>query len=120
MIRFVADEDFNGRTLAILRNLSALFEVEIHVSRVQDVGLMSASDSAILDWAAANRRILLTHDQRSMASHADMRIRRKLPTPGVFMVRQHRAPNEQAYAILDEVTLRIHEGREWDNEVVWL
>ncbi len=120
MIRFVADEDFNGRTLAILRNLAALFEVEIHVSRVQDVGLMGASDPTILGWAASNRRILLTHDQSSMAHHAHGRIQGGLPTPGVFMVRQHRAPNEQAHSILDEVTLRIHEEREWENEVVWL
>ena len=35
------------------------------------------------------------------------------------MVRQHRTPNDQAYAILDEVILRLYEGRGWENEVVW-
>ena len=106
--------------MAIPRNLAALFEVEIHVSRVQDVELMSAGDPVIPDWEASNRRTLPTHDQRSVVPHAHRRIQGASPTPGVSTGRQHRAPNQQAYAILDELTLRIHEGRAWQNDVVWL
>lgn len=33
--------------------------------RVQDVGLRTQKDVKVLDWAAAERRVLLTHDAQT-------------------------------------------------------
>jgi len=47
------------------------YELEIDVVRVQDVGLIGTSDPFILEWAAANHRVVLTHDS---ADHAVVRL----------------------------------------------
>lgn len=49
--------------------------------------LYQAADPVILDWAAQEDRILLTHDVETMTKHAYDRIRAGLPMPGVIEVR---------------------------------
>ncbi len=58
MIRLAADEDFNN---LIVRGVRRRLP-EIDFVRVQDCGLRSEPDGAVLDWAAAEDRILVTHD----------------------------------------------------------
>ena len=59
MLRLLADENFNGE---VLRGL-LLRQPDFDIVRVQDVGLAGADDPDILSWAAANNRIVLTHDR---------------------------------------------------------
>ena len=47
MLRFVADENFNNN---IVRGL-LLRQPELDIVRVQDVGLTSADDPIVLEWA---------------------------------------------------------------------
>lgn len=42
----------------------------------------------ILEWAAAQGRILLTHDISSVPPYAYERVRAGKPMPGVFVVRE--------------------------------
>jgi hypothetical protein len=58
MTRFLADEDFNNDILRGLLRRHA----DLEVVRVQDVGLVGAEDDAVLKAAAAEGRVLLTHD----------------------------------------------------------
>ncbi len=59
MIKLVSDENFDGDVLrGLLRRLP-----ELDVVRVQDAGLAGTPDPIILDWAAREQRILLTHDR---------------------------------------------------------
>jgi hypothetical protein len=62
MLRLVSDENFNGD---IVRGL-LLRQPALDLYRVQDVGLEEADDPTILAWAAANNRIVVTHDQATM------------------------------------------------------
>lgn len=56
MLRFVADENFNGAVVrGLLRRVPS-----VDIVRVQDVGLSGAEDPAILDWAGREGRVLLT------------------------------------------------------------
>ena len=55
---------------------------------MQDAGLRSGNDESILEWAANERRVLLTHDVTTMRSHAYARISTGLSMPGVFEVSQ--------------------------------
>ena len=64
--KFLTDEDFDNR---ILRGLVRSYSLSLDIVRVQDVGLSGADDSTILAWAAADERILLTHDFRTMPHH---------------------------------------------------
>jgi len=69
MIRFLADEDFDGR---IVRGLFRR-ESDFGLVRVQDIGLRGASDEKLLEWATDNDRIVLTHDKPTICSNWSMR-----------------------------------------------
>ncbi|MCS7300061.1 MAG: DUF5615 family PIN-like protein [Fimbriimonadales bacterium] len=55
---------------------------------VQQVGLEQAPDEAVLEWAAKEARILLTHDHRTMPDAVYRRIQEGLYTPAVIVVYQ--------------------------------
>lgn len=82
MLRFVADENFNNNILrGLLRRQS-----ELDIVRVQDVGLRGADDPTVLEWAAQEGRILLTHDVATITQYAYERLEAGLSMPGVFEV----------------------------------
>jgi hypothetical protein len=84
MLRFLADEDFdNDIVRGMLRRLPSL-----DIVRVQDVGLSGAIDPRVLEWAAQESRVLITHDVSTMTAHAYIRVSNDLPMPGVFAVSQ--------------------------------
>ena len=82
MLRLGSDENFHGD---ILRGLYRR-RPELDVVRAQDVGLSTTSDPDILARAAAEGRILLTHDRDTMPNFAYDRVRAGQPMPGVFVV----------------------------------
>ncbi|MEM9272540.1 MAG: DUF5615 family PIN-like protein [Cyanobacteria bacterium P01_F01_bin.143] len=81
-MRLLTDENFNG---SILRGLTRRLP-DLDVVRVQDVGLLHADDPTILEWAANENRILLTHDVATIIMYANNRIVQGLPMPGVIEV----------------------------------
>ncbi len=82
MLRLVSDENFNGRIVRGLRHRRP----ELDLVRVQDVGLMQATDADILEWAAQEGRVLLTHDIATIPSAVEERLKHGKPTPGVLLV----------------------------------
>lgn len=70
MLRLAVDENFNND---ILRGLLRR-KPELDIVRVQDVSLSGADDSTVLEWAARDRRVLLTHDVTTLTRHAYERI----------------------------------------------
>src|SRR5436309_9252579 len=84
MLRFLADEDFDNR---IVRGLIDQHP-EVDLVRAQDVDLSEQVDPAVLEWAAQEGRIVLTHDVSTMTKYAYERIRAGLPMPGVLEVSQ--------------------------------
>ncbi len=65
-MRLLTDENFNGSILrGLMRRLPGL-----DIVRVQDVGLIHADDPIILEWAANEGRILLTHDVATITVYA--------------------------------------------------
>lgn len=84
MLRFLTDEDF--RTV-IVRGVRRA-RPELNVVRAQDVGLMSAHDRQILEWAARDDRVVLTHDVTTMTRYAHERVRAGERMPGVVAVHQ--------------------------------
>lgn len=80
MLRFAADENFNNDIVrGLVRRQPAL-----DIARVQDVGLRGADDPTVLEWAAEENRVILTHDVATMTVHAYARVERELPMRGVF------------------------------------
>src|SRR5215813_6189606 len=82
MLRLVSDENFNGD---IVRGL-LLRHPALDLHCVQDAGLEEADDPTILAWAAANNRIVLTHDHATMPDFAYGRVGARQPMSGVFVM----------------------------------
>jgi hypothetical protein len=82
MLRFLTDEDFDGRlTSALLARVPGFDLV-----RAQDTGLTHTPDPDILAWAAGEGRIVLTHDRNTMTGFASTRASAGQPMPGLFVV----------------------------------
>ncbi|MCL5995122.1 MAG: DUF5615 family PIN-like protein [Chloroflexi bacterium] len=82
MLRLVIDENFHG---AIVRGL-LLRRPDLDLVRIQDVGLSGLDDRQILEWAASEGRVLLTHDVSTMTKYAFERVNAGQAMPGVIEV----------------------------------
>jgi predicted nuclease of predicted toxin-antitoxin system len=81
-MRFAADENLDGTILTQLRKRFP----NLDVVRVQDTPLYQARDPALLEWAAREDRILITHDVRTLIGDAYARVEQGLTMPGVIIV----------------------------------
>jgi predicted nuclease of predicted toxin-antitoxin system len=77
MLLLAADENLNND---IIRGLLRRRQ-EFSVVRVQDAGLSGADDARVLEWAARQGRVLLTHDVTTMTYLAYERVRAGKPMP---------------------------------------
>src|SRR5205085_1192672 len=114
MLRLATDEDFNNRILrGLLRRKS-----DLDIMRAQDAGLIGSGDAKVLEWAAREGRVLLTHDVTTMKQYVDERVAAGLPMPGVFEVSQQ-TPIAQT---IEEILLIADyslEG-EWEGQIRFL
>jgi len=114
VVRFAADENLNNDILrGVVRR-----RPDFDVVRIQDVGLSAAADPAILEWAAAQNRVLLTHDVSTLSKYAYDRVARELRMPGVFEI-----PTDAAIGRVIEDLLLIAEYSledEWEGQVRYL
>jgi len=111
VIRLLADENFNNNTVRGVR----LRETGIDLVRVQDIGLAGADDPSVLEWAAQQRRILLTHDVSTITAFAYDRVRAGKPMPGVFEVGRTVTLRSAIDDILLLATCSV--DGEWEGEV---
>jgi hypothetical protein len=114
MLRLVRDENFNGD---IVRGLFRR-RPDLELVRVQDVGLMQTPDPDILEWAASQGRVLLSHDVSTAPPAAYQRIGDGKPMPGVFIV-PDRMPIGQAVEEVLFLSLDVEPG-EWKDQVLFL
>jgi hypothetical protein len=114
MLRLVSDENFNGD---LVRGLFRRHP-ELELVRVQEVGLMQRPDADILEWAASQGRVLLSHDVSSVPPAAHQRVRDGKPMPGVFIV-PDRMPIGQAINEILFLSLDV-EDDEWKDQVLFL
>ncbi|MFE1748496.1 DUF5615 family PIN-like protein [Coleofasciculus sp. H7-2] len=88
------------------------------IVRVQDVGLSGVDDPTVLEWAAQEGRILLTHDVATITQFAYERVAAGLSMPGVFEVSLDVSIGRviEDILLLAECTL---EG-EWEGQIRYL
>lgn len=114
MLRLAADENFNND---IIRGLLRR-KPDLSIIRIQDVSLSGVDDSTVLQWAAREGRVLLTHDVTTITRYFYEHIQAGRPMPGVFEV-SRAIPIGRAIEdilLLAECSL---EG-EWDGQINYL
>lgn len=116
MIKLLFDEDFNGRILrGVLRR-----QPQLDLVRAQDVLTREErnDDRKVLEWAASEQRVLITHDVTTMGPFAEDRVAAGLPMPGVFEVSQ-----DVPIGVAIEEILLLAEcsfEKEWENQIRFL
>jgi uncharacterized protein DUF5615 len=112
-VRFLADYDFNGEILdGLLRR-----EPSIDLKSGVEAELQGVPDPDVLETAATEGRLLITHDQRTMPFHFGQFIRRRT-SPGVFIIPQKIGIG----ATIEELLLiwSASDAEEWTNLILFL
>lgn len=114
MLLLVSDENFNND---IVRGLLRR-KPDLDILRVQDVGLRGADDPTILEWAAQEGRVVLTHDAATMADYAYQRVSGNQSMPGVIEV----ADDLPLGTVIDDILFlaEYSEPGEWEGQVIYL
>lgn len=100
MIGFLVDQNFNEHIVGGLTRRDA----DLEFTHVRDVDLASARDETVLEWAASQGLVMLTHDRKTMAPLADARVAAGLRMPGVFLVRD----DMPVGAAVEELLIAVH------------
>lgn len=111
MLRLLIDNDFNQIILrGLLRRVSDLDAVTAY-----EVCLSEAPDPDLLAWAAAQKRVVVTHDRRTMPNHAADRMLRGERVAAIIVV-PRRLP---VIRVIDdlEIVVSCSVGDEWENVV---
>ena len=114
MPRFLADEGFNWFIVRGLRDR----DPGVNIILVQNVGLTGAADPDILEWAAREGLIVLTHDKRTMTRDANARLVAGLPMPGVVVVHWETQVGRAIEGLLEMIGPSV-EG-DWENQIRYI
>ena len=114
MLRLAADENFNNDVLRAVARRSP----EIAIIRVQDTHVAGAHDAAVLQWAAEEDCLLLTHDANTVTRYAYERVEAGLPMPGVIEVSR----GTPIRAVVDDLLLlaACSADGEWEGQILYL
>jgi hypothetical protein len=114
VIRFLADENFNGKILRGLRRKCP----DADILRAQDTLLYQSPDPLLLAWAAQQGCIVLTHDVETMVGYAFERVAAGLPMPGLIVVRDNLAWDR----IIEDLAtvLEASDMPDWENRVIFV
>jgi len=112
--RFLADNDLNHAiVVGVLRR-----EPAAEFARLRDLGLATRSDPEVLDFAARENWIVVSHDVNTMREVASNRLAAGLPMNGLLLAHQ-RTP---VSAIIESLLLiwSASEAEEWAGQVEFL
>ncbi|MGI8588889.1 MAG: DUF5615 family PIN-like protein [Chloroflexia bacterium] len=113
MWRLALDQNFNEVLLRAVKQIHN--EPDLDVVRLVSFGLSQAPDAVVLEWAARQGRILLTHDAKTIPPLPHARVTAGLAMPGVILVRRT-APNG---AVIEDLCILLGASRsqEWQGRV---
>jgi hypothetical protein len=111
MIKILADQNFNGDILRGLKNRIP----DLDCVATHEIGIGKFTDDKLLDWAADENRIILTHDAKTFPNFAYDKMAKGEKMCGVIVVPAQMAIGQA----IDDLELIIF-GRfehEWENNV---
>jgi hypothetical protein len=112
--RFLADHDLNEQiVVGLLRRAP-----QVAFLRVREVGLAEQPDTVILDYAAEQGLLVVSHDVNTMPATAYARMAEGRPMEGLLMAPQV-APMR---SIVEDLLLiwSASDASEWENQIVFL
>jgi len=112
-VRFQADADLNQ--IIVAATLRRAREIDFRTASAAGLGRLS--DLEVLDLAARDGRVLVTHDSKTMPKHFAEFIESH-DSPGVILVPQHLP----VAAAVDDLLLiwTVTEAEEWMNRICYL
>jgi hypothetical protein len=119
--RLALDQNFNQDLFkAVKKEYSKYVEHgdpdrDLDIVRLFDEGLSEALDEVVLEWAAGQGRIVLTHDVKTMVPLANTRVREGLRMPGVIVVRPTAAYGPVAEDLC--ILLGASTPEEWEGRI---
>ncbi|MDZ7697231.1 MAG: DUF5615 family PIN-like protein [Deltaproteobacteria bacterium] len=114
MLKLASDENLNNN---IVRGLLRK-RPDLDIVRIQDAGLIGVDDPTVLQWAAQENRVLLTHDVATMTRYAYERLDAGHAMPGVFEVDPF-APIGQ---VIEDILLLAEFSfeKEWEGQIGYI
>jgi hypothetical protein len=109
--RFQADADLRNTIVKAVRQR----EPSIDFASAADSGLGGVSDPELLERAAREGRIVVSHDRRTMLAHFRARLEAKKSSPGLFVVSQGASLQPVVNAIV--LTWAASEASEWRDQI---
>jgi hypothetical protein len=112
---FLADNDFNED---IFQGV-ARTQPKVQITRLRDVDLATSSDANVLEWAAQQNHILLSHDVNTMSAAAVERLALNKRLTGLMLVHQRPLVIR---AVIESLLLiwSASEAEEWHGQVIFL
>jgi predicted nuclease of predicted toxin-antitoxin system len=113
-VRYLFDEDCNARIVRGVRRRTS----KLDLITVQETGLGSANDSEILAHAAAEGRIVVSHDVRTMTAHATINMAFGSPMAGLLLIPQTYPIGQAIEDLL--LIAEVSTGEEWQGKILFL
>ena len=113
-MNFLVDENLSRRFVnALRRHIST-----VNVVRVQDVDLLGEDDTAVLNWALENDRILITKDRTTIPPLVEERTENGVESPKILIIR----PNSDLTAVLlmIEAIINYSIPTDWQYPIRWI
>lgn len=114
-VRYLADEDVRADIIQGLRS----WESDIDILDVKTAGLRGTWDPALLELAAQQNRIMISHDRETMIQYFSKRVEARKSAPGLFIVPQE--PSAIG-GVIESLLLvwSASDAEEWRNQIVYL
>jgi hypothetical protein len=114
-VRFLADEDVRAGIIQGLRSR----EPAIDILDVKTAGLRGTKDTELLELAAQQGRIVISHDRETMIGYFRERLDSGKSTAGLFVVPQQPGAIRE---IIESLLLvwAASQAEEWRNQIAYL
>ena len=113
-VRFLADEDLDSAIVEGLRSR----EPAIDILDINNIGLRGTKDLSILEMAAQQGRIVISHDRKTMTRYFKDRLAAGKSNSGLFIVPQRSAISEVIELLL--LVWAASQASEWLDAIVYL
>jgi hypothetical protein len=113
-VRFLADADLDFAIVEGVRRR----EPSVDFKSANEAGLEGLADADVLELAAAERRILVSHDTSTISVHFAARLRSGLRSPGVLLAFQSSPVADIVESLL--VIWSVSSESDWADQIHYL